>query len=101
MIVSRTMTGKSRIAIANNRKSYVSFRLAYLHLTLVFLQVQVRVMHISIVNISQTVKDMVEIGLPSNIMKSHMGFRLADLVLILTHSKGQGQDNAQFECEYF
>ena len=56
------------------------------------------VMHISIVNISRTVKDKVLL-LPIN-MKSHVGYRLAYLDLTLIHCKGQGQDHGHFDCEY-
>ena len=51
------------------------------------LKVKVKVMHISAVNFSQMLTDRANI-LPPN-RKSHVGFRLPDLNLILTYSKGQ------------
>ena len=54
------------------------------------LKVKVKVMHISTVNISQTVTDKQTLPSATN-RKSHVGCRLTDLHLTVVHSNGQGQ----------
>ena len=57
-----------------------------------------KVMHISTVNISQTVIDRTYIAI-GTIRKSHAGFILADLHLTFAHSNDQRQGHPHLDCE--
>ena len=56
-------------------------------------------MHISTVNISQTVTNRKNIAI-ANKYEVAYGISIGILHLTLDHSKGQGQGHAHFDCEY-
>ena len=75
----------------------MSFRIAYLHLTVANAKGQmIKVMHI--LTKIELATDMVKSTITNS--KSRSGFRLEYLHLTLTHSKGQDQGHAHFDIEY-
>ena len=71
------------LLLPTNRKTHVSFRLAYLDLTLTLLNIKVMIMRITTANISKTVIDGTNIAIAIQ-YKVTYGLSITTLILELT-----------------
>ena len=93
------MTDRTNIAIANTWEVKCDFTWHKYIWPWPILKVKVKVMHILTVNILQTMKHEQTLQLPTR-RKLRVAIQLAYWYLTVAHSKGQGQVQAYFDCEY-